>query len=142
MSVTQQTVDLVKKFEGFRSKAYRCPAGVWTIGYGTTSGVSKGQQVTQGEAELMLSTDLAVAINAVRNAVKVKLNDNQLSALASFVYNVGEGAFKGSTLLKKLNAGDYGAVPSELRKWTHAGGRMLVGLAVRRDAEAKLWNKA
>jgi len=117
---------------------------VWTIGYGhtATAGEPKpraGMVITAAEAESILLKDLTQYEAAVESLVKVELNDNQFAALVSFAFNVGIGAFKDSTLLKKLNQGDFNAVPTELMKWTKAGGKKLQGLVNRRQAEGYLW---
>ena len=138
-------MDLVRHFEGLRLKAYRCPAGVWTIGYGSTSGVTPGDTITAEEAEELLEHDLTEAAMHVDRLVRVPLNENQRGALASFVLNLGAIAFMSSTLRDLLNKGQYDAVPRELRRWTkarHPSTRQLVelpGLVRRREAEAALW---
>lgn len=136
----QAGVDLIKHFEDLVNFAYRDAVGVWTIGYGHTKDVRDGQHVTDAEAEQLLRQDLADAEDAVNRLVKVDLNDNQFSALVSFVFNLGEGNFAKSTMLKDINAGDFEDVPDELRKWNKAGGKVLNGLVRRREAEAKLWS--
>ncbi len=130
---------LVQAFEGFRAEAYRCPAGVWTIGYGHTVEVAEGDRITLEDAEVLLRSDLARSEAAVDRLVTVPLSDNQFSALVSFCFNLGEGNLASSTLLRKLNAGNYDAVPSQLARWVKGGGRTLPGLVRRRAAEAALW---
>lgn len=136
---------LVQKFEGLKLEAYLCPAGVWTIGYGHTKGVKKGDQITQAEADKLLSQDLIQCGEQVEKWVRVPLHDNQFAALASFVFNAGTGSLTSSTLLRRLNNGDYDCVPSELSKWVKAsnpktGKKMsLPGLVKRRAAEGQLW---
>lgn len=130
---------LIREFEGLRLVAYRCPAGVWTIGYGHTRGVKRGQIISPGQAECYLSEDILDAKDAIARQVRVPLTKNQLAALISWVFNLGEGNLRKSTLLKKLNAGDYDVVPSEMKKWNKAGGKVLPGLTRRREAEAELW---
>jgi lysozyme len=145
--ITQDGLELVKRFEGLRTKAYRCPAGVWTIGYGHTDGVQPEMEITEAKAEELLRQDLTEAGEAVERMVHVPLTDHQFSALASFVFNVGAGSLQISTLLRRLNAGDYHAVPSELAKWVKAtdpktGQKVpLAGLVKRRAAEGELWLK-
>lgn len=143
----QAGIDLIKQWEGCFLKAYHGAAdrpGLLTIGYGHTDAagppkVYAGQRITAREAETILKNDLSKVEDAVERLVKVKLNDNQFATLVSFVFNVGEGNFRKSTLLRKLNAGDYESVPSELMKWTQANGKRVQGLANRRAAEAGLW---
>lgn len=130
---------LIQRWEGLRLTAYQDVAGVWTIGYGHTRDVRPGQTITEAEATALLRADLAEAEAAVTRLVKVPLTDGQFAALVSFVFNVGQGAFGSSTLLRRLNSGDYDAVPGELARWSRAGGRVVQGLANRRAAEAGLW---
>ncbi|MBT4650932.1 lysozyme [Candidatus Woesearchaeota archaeon] len=131
----------IMKWEGFRSLAYRDVAGVWTIGFGHTGPeVKAGMRVSKNEGKRLLAKDIAWAEKAVRNYVKVPLTQGQFDALVSFVYNSGAKAFKDSTLLKKLNKGDYNEAYPELRRWIYAGGRKVKGLVNRRKAEIKLWN--
>lgn len=135
---------LIKEFEGCELVAYLCPANIWTIGWGHTSAagapsVHAGLRITQALADEIFVRDLEPYARCVEQHVKVKLTDNQFAALVSFTYNVGQGAFRSSTLLKKLNAGDYDAVPAELKKWNKGGGKVLPGLVRRRAAEAALW---
>jgi len=136
----------IKKWEGLRTKAYRDAGGTWTIGYGHTSAagtpqVREGMVISKIQADEILARDLAYFEAAVARNVKVALNDSQFAALVSFCYNVGEAAFKRSNLLKKLNQGDYEAVPAELGKWVYAKGKRVQGLVNRRAAEAGLWVK-
>lgn len=137
--VNDATLALIKQWEGLRLSAYQDVAGVWTIGYGHTGGVRIAQRITEAEAERLLRVDLDRFEAAVDRHVTVPLNDNQFGALVSFAFNVGERAFASSTLLRKLNAGDHAAVPTELAKWNRAGGRVVAGLVNRRAAEAGLW---
>jgi len=145
--VNAATLALVKEFEGLRLDAYICPAGKWTIGYGHTGGVSKGDKITTEDAERLLAADLATAAAHVDRLSKVALDENQRGALASFVYNLGPGAFASSSLRERLNGGEYTAVPQELRRWTKARHPLtrklteLPGLARRRRAEAELWSR-
>lgn len=131
--------DIVKEFEGLRLEAYKCPAGVWTIGYGHTRGVIPGDVITEAEAEALLAEDLEDSEDAVRAFVNVELNQNQFDALVSFVYNLGSGNFNSSTLLRKLNNGDYLGAANEFNRWNKAGGVVLSGLVRRRNAEANLF---
>ena len=133
---------LVRAYEGLRLEAYRDTSGVWTIGYGHTRGVVPGDSISTERAEQFLEADLTEAERAVSALVKVPLTDNQFSALVSFVFNAGEGAFAKSTMLRKLNEGGYGLVPAYLRSWIFDNGRVLPGLVKRRAAEATLWSAA
>jgi len=144
VKTSSKGIALIKVHEGKRLTAYLCPAGVWTIGYGHTTGagspsVSKGMKITEAEADAILKRDLGAFERGVMNAVKVPLTQGQFDALVSFAFNCGIGALKKSTLLRKLNAGAYDAVPAELMKWTRGGGKVLPGLVRRRREEAALW---
>ena len=136
-------LDLIKEFEGFRANAYRDPVGIWTIGYGTILGVKKGDKVTEAEALKLLGLDVTrERLPAIKNMVKVNINNNELCALISFCYNVGVGALAKSTLMRKLNEGYKRVdVANEFLKWNKAGGRVLAGLKRRRLAERELFLK-
>ena len=142
--ISPHGLEKLKQWEGLKTKAYKDAGGVWTIGYGHTAMAGEpkpraGMVITAAEAERILLKDLTQYEAAVENNVKVELNDNQFAALVSFVYNIPLASFKKSTLLKKLNAGNYDAVPTELMKWTKAGGKKIQGLVNRRRAEGYLW---
>lgn len=140
MRISQKGVDLIKHYEGCRLKAYKDIVGVWTIGYGHTGGdVHEGQVITQEEAEALLRLDLERFERGVQFQVTVPLTQNQFDALVSFSFNLGLGALKGSTLLKKLNAGDYAGAQREFLKWDMAGGKHVPGLQIRRTAESFLF---
>lgn len=140
MKTSQKGIDLIKRFEGFSPTAYLCPAGVWTIGYGHTAGVSEGDSVDEDTAEDFLREDLADAEGAVGKYVKVPLKQWQFDALVSFAFNLGAGNLYSSTLLKKVNRNpDDPAIRQEFGKWVHAGGRVLPGLVERRKAEADMY---
>ena len=146
MHMSQGGLDnLLKKFEGCKLKAYRCPAGVCTIGYGHTSAagapqVADGMIITQADAEDILKRDIVKYEVAVMDLVKVKLTQNQFDVLVDFAYNAGVGNLKSSTMLKKINSGDLDAVPAELMKWTKGGGKVLPGLVRRRQAAGAWWS--
>ena len=141
MNISKNGIDLIKKFEGCRLTAYKCPSMVYTIGYGHTSGVKKGQKITQKQAEAFLREDIKKFENGVNKYVSVPLTQNQFDALVSFTYNCGLTAFKNSTLRKKLNAKDYTGAGKELLRWNKAGGVVLDGLKRRRKAEKALFDK-
>ena len=106
-------LELIKEFEGCRLTAYKCPANVWTIGYGHTKGVKQGQKITLSEAEELLKDDLKIYESYVNKYVKVSLNQNQFDALVSFTYNCGPGSLRVSALLKKLNSYNYKGAANE-----------------------------
>jgi lysozyme len=144
MNMTDEGLDLIKQFEGFRTAAYRDPVGVWTIGYGHTSmagepAVAAGLVVTEAEASEILARDVALFAKGVRQLLRIDVTDGQFSALVSFAYNVGLGALKKSSVLTAVNARDFAAVPRRLQLWTKAGGHVLPGLVKRRAAEAALF---
>lgn len=137
--MTQQGLDLIKKYEGLRLEAYKCPAGVWTIGYGHTKGVVKGTKITKEEAEKLLQQDVSIVELQVVNTVG-KLAACKIDALVSFAYNVGVAAFRNSTLCRKVKANsDDPAIRNEFMKWIYAGGKKLQGLERRRKEEADVY---
>lgn len=142
--INKKTEELIVFYEGERLTSYKDTGGVWTIGVGHTSDekfkVTKGQTITKEFSRELLRHDLKEAENFVKTLVKVPLNENQYGALVSFTFNLGGGSLKISTLLKKLNAGNYKAIPSELNKWVFDDGVKLAGLIKRRKAEGELWN--
>lgn len=144
MKPSENCYSLIKQFEGCRLKAYKDSAGVWTIGYGTTyypdgNPVRSGEVITQERAEFLLKWQVLEKSGSVDSLVKV-VNQNQFDALVSFAYNVGSGALKKSTLLRKLlvNPNDP-LIEQEFLKWNKAGGLELRGLTKRRQAEADLY---
>lgn len=146
MQMSQAGIDaMLKQFEGCKLTAYKCPAGIWTIGYGHTSSagapiVEPGMTITQAQAEIILKADLVRYEQPVAALLKQPVAQNQFDVLVDFAYNAGIGALKSSTLLKKVNAGDFDAVPGELMKWTKGGGKVLPGLVRRRQAESIWWS--
>ncbi len=132
---------LTEQFEGLSLDAYQDQVGVWTIGYGHTgSDVAPGLSITQEQAEDLLAQDVASAAAFVNNAVSVALTQNEFDALVDFVFNLGAGAFRSSTLLRNLNAGNYAAAANQFDAWDHAGGTVVAGLLRRRNAETALFN--
>lgn len=136
-----QGVQIVKSSESLRLRAYRCPAGKWTIGYGDTGpDVRPGLVITEAEAEVRLTRRLAEEFEpGVEQLLAVEVTGNQFSALVSFAYNTGLQALAESTLLRKLNAGDYDGAADEFPRWTRSRGRVLPGLVTRRAAERELF---
>jgi lysozyme len=145
-SVSQNGINLLSSFEGCELAAYLCPAKVWTIGFGTTvypSGVKvkKGDACTLEQAKKFKANDLKRFEKTVNDLVKVSLTQNQFDALVSLAYNIGTGAFEKSTLLKKLNAGDYQGAADQFTVWNKGGGKVLQGLVNRRAKERELFLK-
>lgn len=139
MKVSNAGIELVKQFEGLKLKAYRDSVGIPTIGYGHTHAVKDGDVITVQQADAFLREDLQVAELTVNTNVKVKMSQGQFDSLVSFVFNLGAGNFVKSTLLKKLNAGDYTGAAAEFGKWVNAGGVPLQGLIKRRAAEREMF---
>lgn len=139
MKASDKAYALIRRFEGKSNKAYQDSAGVWTIGYGHTGGVVKGQTISDDEVERLLAEDVAVAENAV-NAQNLNLTQDQFDALVDFVFNLGAGNFKKSTLLKKIsNDPNDPTIYDEFLRWVYAGGVKLLGLVRRRTDEANLY---
>lgn len=136
---------LIQSFEGFVATAYVCPAGVVTIGYGTTRingrPVKLGLKITTDEAEQFLEEDLKMFEDIVNSSVSVEITQNQFDALVSLVYNIGGGNFKKSTLLKVLNGGGFQEAADQFLRWNKAKGKVLPGLTRRRKAERELFLK-
>ena len=139
MKTSPKGIALIKEFEGLRLKAYKCPGGVWTIGYAHTAGVKPGMVITEKQAEEYLKADL-IAFEKYLNGLGLALNQNQFDALISFIYNIGTGNFTSSTLLRKirLNPQDNSIMDDFLR-WVYSKVRVLPGLKRRRLAEMKLY---
>jgi lysozyme len=140
-SVPNQCLELIKRFEGFSSTVYLCPAGVPTIGYGHAVKPRETfeQPMSEDTAMLLLQKDLYQFQLSVQRLITAPLNDNQYSAILSFTYNLGGGALQRSTLRQKLNRGEYETAADEFGKWVFANGRKLKGLIYRRSAEEKLF---
>ena len=142
MKISAAGIELLKQFEGCRLTAYEDSVDVWTIGFGTTTGVKEGQTISQVKAEEYLRFDLAIFEKAVTESLKVPVNQNQFDALVSFTYNVGVSAFRSSTLLNLINEKtDKKVVAAEFSKWVKAGNQTLPGLVSRRKAESELFLK-
>ena len=139
MKTSSKGIELIKEHEGFSSRAYLCPAGKWTIGYGHTGGVKSGDVISKWQAEELLRKDVLTAERAV-NRQRLPLNQNQFDALVSFTFNLGVGSLQRSTLLRRarVNVNDPG-IAAEFKKWVYGGGRVLPGLVKRRQAEATLY---
>lgn len=141
--MTKEGIELIKSFEGCRLEAYKCQAGVWTIGYGHTQGVYEGKKITEEEAERLLASDLAKFEMAVRNILGASANgmrENKIDALVSLAFNVGLKAFQNSTLCRLVKAdSEDKAIAKEFAKWVYAGGVKSKGLIRRRKAEADMY---
>ena len=139
MKITKKGLDVIKKYEGCKLYAYKCPAAVWTIGVGHTLGVKKGDVITQIEADNFLRKDVNFAERVV-DRLNIKFKQGQYNALVSFIFNVGIGAFDVSTLRKKIliNQNDK-TIPKEFQRWIFAGGQPLNGLIRRRKEESELY---
>ena len=144
MTYSQDCIDLVKQSEGFSAHPYKDSAGYGTVGYGhkIKAGEDFEDGLTVAEAEALMREDLDKAAAGVNELVKAKLTQGQFDALTDFVFNLGAGKLKDSTLLRKLNAGYGDEVPAELLRWVYAGGEKLPGLVTRRQRECDLWRKA
>lgn len=147
-NVPDAAINLIKRYEGCRLSPYICPAGFPTIGWGSIFGedgkavTMAHPPITQETADRLLLREVDAAERQVMSVVKTPINPNQLGALVSFVYNLGIGRLKASTLLRRLNAGDYDGAAEEFSKWVFAGKRKLDGLVKRREAEKRLWQEA
>ena len=139
MKASVDAYELIKQFEGLRLKAYLCPAGIWTIGYGHTSGVSPNSFITIQEADEYLHRDVAT-IEMQLNKLNLILRQCQWDAIVSFVFNVGIGNFKASTLLAKIRINpEDNSIMDEFLRWVYANGKVMKGLQKRRLAEMKLY---
>jgi lysozyme len=147
LRTTRLGLSLVKEFEGLRLSAYKCPAGVWTIGYGHTTAaggpaVKPGMKITKAQAEKILADDIdrfEDQVERILGAKGQKLTAHQFDALVSLAFNIGLGAFGKSTLVRKIKSGDLAAVPSQIMRWNKVKGKELSGLTRRRRAECALW---
>lgn len=135
----EKAIELIKEFESLRTRAYRCPAGVWTIGWGHTAGVKRGDSITEAEAEGLLRADVGGLERRLRQT-GVALSANREAALLSFAYNVGFDAMLRSTLWRKVRANPSDTtIAAEFGRWKYAGGRVMAGLVRRRAKEAALY---
>lgn len=140
-------IDLIKKFEGFRSAPYLCPAGKWTIGYGFTTlagkvVTEKTPPLTMQEGDNILKQEVNNISVDISKLLSVSVTQNQMSALVDFTFNLGIGNLKASSLLKRLNLGDYQGAANEFPKWNHCNEKPLEGLTRRRQAERDLFLKS
>ncbi len=139
MKTSDKGIDLIKKYEGFRAKAYKCPSDKWTIGYGHTLNVKSTDVIDKAQAEYFLRQDVEFAEKEV-NKHNLNINQNQFDALVSFVFNLGVGNFARSTLLRKIKSNpDDPTIRKEFERWVYEGGKILTGLIKRRKEEANLY---
>jgi lysozyme len=137
---TETLITIVASFEGFRAKAYKCPAGVWTIGYGETKGVKPGDTTTEPEAREQLARRLdEFQQGVVKSLAGATYTQNQLDAMTSLAYNIGLSAFQRSSVCRHHRTRDYTAAKASFAMWVKAAGKTLPGLVRRREAEAKLY---
>ena len=142
--INQAGIDLIKRWEGCKLKAYKCSAGVWTVGYGLTSRagfieVGPDTVLTQEEADWYLEKVVDDFSSKISPMITAPINENQFAAFVSLAYNIGVGAFQKSSALRRFNAGQIMEVPAAMRMWKKAGGKVVQGLVNRREAEVKLF---
>ena len=139
MQISEEGKNLIKKFEGCELEAYKCAAGVWTIGYGHIKTAVEGMKIDQATANELFDEEMGEYETYVNTAVTVPLSQNQFDALVSWVFNLGNGNLNASTMLKVINSSDHAGVPAQIKRWNKAGGKVLEGLIRRREAEALLF---
>ena len=148
VKISEEGIQLIAQFEGFRQDPYQDVAGVWTIGFGITfydihTPVTMADPpITEADAVNLLETNVGLKCASITDLVTVPLTQNQFDALCSFVYNLGFTAFKNSTLLEELNKSNYAGAADEFLLWDHSGGKVVPGLLTRRQAERSLFLKA
>ena len=141
MQISDSGLKFIEQFESLQLNSYADIVGRWTVGYGHTLNVIPGMVITQEQAEQFLASDLASAEAAINANVRVDLTQNQFDACCSLVFNIGNGAFKQSTLLQLLNQGDFTNAALQFVRWDKAAGKVVAGLLRRRQAETDLFNK-
>ncbi len=141
METSNNAIELIKSFEGFKAEAYYDSVGVLTIGYGTTRNIKSNMIVNKAQAHDLLTKDVVKFESFVNRFVRVNLTQNQFDSLISWTYNLGPTNLKNSTMLKVLNQEKYDEVPFQMKRWNKAGGKVLLGLTRRREAEANLFAK-
>lgn len=140
MRTSEKGIEFIKFSEGLLLKAYQDPGGVWTIGYGHTKAVKKGDQITEFMATEYLKDDLRTSEQAVNQYVTSNINQNQFDALVSFTFNLGPGNLKSSTLLKRVNANPNDPdIERQFKRWVYCSGKVLKGLVKRREREANMY---
>ena len=143
--INEAGLGIIKKYEGWSPKPYRCPAARWTIGWGATWDIdgnpvtSKHPRINEEQGTALLRRELRHVEKAIERLITAELNENMFSSLCSFTFNVGTGNLQRSTLRMKLNRGFYEVAADELLKWRRANGKILKGLVLRRQSERKLF---
>ena len=142
--LNKASLDLIKRWEGCKLKAYKCSAGVWTVGYGLTTSagfieVGPDTVITQAEADWYLEKTVEKFLAEIKPAITAPINENELGAFTSLAYNIGPTAFRKSSALRHFNAGNKDRVPTSIRMWRKAGGKVVKGLINRREAEVDLF---
>jgi lysozyme len=142
--LNKASLDLIKRWEGCKLKAYKCSAGVWTVGYGLTTNagfieVGADTVITQAEADWYLEKTVEKFLAEIKPAITAPINENELGAFTSLAYNIGPTAFRKSSALRNFNAGNKDRVPTSIRMWRKAGGKVVKGLVNRREAEVDLF---
>lgn len=143
MKISEQGIELIKKFEGFSAKPYFCPADKLTIGYGHV--IESGEKfpplgISQQEAGDILRKDIEIAEDAMARLIRLELTQYQFDALCSFIYNLGAKAFEKSKLLRFINDGEFVLAEAEFSKWVYAGGKKMSGLVRRREVERQMFS--
>ena len=145
MKVNKAGIDLIKEFEGLRLEAYKCPAGVWTIGYGTTASAGvgikpeAGMAITEAEAEWYLEQAVAKFAAGVEAVITAPVDENEFAAMVSLAYNIGMTGYRKSSCLRHFNSGEKAKAAAAIKLWNKAGGKVLAGLVRRREAEVALF---
>jgi lysozyme len=139
-SYSNEGLELTKSFEGLRLEAYQDVGGVWTIGYGHTGpDLLAGMKISQADADAMLRADLSVAVACVNRGVTEQITQAQFDALVDFCFNLGRGNFLQSSLLRKVNMGDFEGAAAQFLLWVNAAGKKVEGLVRRRQAERAMF---
>ena len=139
MKISADGLEFIRQAEGCKLSAYQDSVGVWTIGVGSTKGVHKGMTITQEQADALLESDLADVYPCIEAHVHVPLSQGQFDSVCSWIFNLGCGAFKGSTFLNKINKQEWTEAAAQILRWDHAGDKKLAGLTKRRQGESKMF---
>lgn len=139
MKTSENGFNLIKKYEGLRLSAYKCPAGVWTIGYGHTNNVRPDDIITETQAAELFLRDVLDVEGAINRLVTKTLTQGQYDALVSFIFNLGSGRFAKSTLRRLINEGNFEGAAKQFGRWVYANEKKLPGLVKRREEERQLF---